>query len=43
MAHRSLRQMILRAAQQLPPLKSAIMARLTRRGGLRLPKAAAGA
>lgn len=35
------RQLILRGAQHLPPLKAAITARLTGRGGLRLPGAAA--
>jgi hypothetical protein len=31
------RQLILRGAQHLPPLKAAITARLTGRGGLQLP------
>jgi len=35
------RQLILRGAQHLPPLKGAITARLTGRGGLRLPGAVA--
>lgn len=35
------RQLFLRGAQHLPPLKAAITARLTGRGGLRLPGAAA--
>ena len=35
------RQLLLRGAQHLPPLKAAITARLTGRGGLRLPGAAA--
>jgi len=34
------RQLILRGAQHLPPLKAAITARLTGRGGLQLPGAA---
>jgi ubiquinone biosynthesis UbiH/UbiF/VisC/COQ6 family hydroxylase len=34
------RQLVLRGAQRLPPLKAAITARLTGRGGLRLPGSA---
>jgi len=37
---RLVRQLLLRGAQHLPPLKAAITARLTGRGGLRLPGAA---
>ena len=38
---RLVRQLLLRGAQHLPPLKAAITARLTGRGGLQLPGAAA--